>query len=135
MSDAQAFAEAAERLIGTPFRLHGRDPEFGLDCVGLVAVAMRAIGREPITPEGYCLANRRIDHWLALAETGGWRTTLCETNPGDLVLVHPAPTRSHLLICGPKDNFIHAHAGLRRVVSTPSPLAWKIARQWRLADT
>ena len=135
MSDAQSLAEAAERLIGTPFRLHGRDPEFGLDCVGLVAVAMRAIGREPVTPEGYGLANRTIDHWLALAETGGWQTTLREAKPGDLVLVHPAPTRSHLLIRGPRDNFIHAHAGLRRVVSTPSPLVWKVALQWRLADS
>ena len=135
MSDAQAFAEAAERLIGTPFRLHGRDPEFGLDCVGLVAIAMRAIGREPFTPEGYSLANRRIDHWLALAKSAGWHPASRETKPGDLVLVHPAPTRSHLLIRGSRDNFIHAHAGLRRVVSTPSPLAWKVARQWQLADT
>ncbi len=35
------LAAAALNLIGTPFRLHGRDPATGLDCVGLVAEAMR----------------------------------------------------------------------------------------------
>lgn len=36
-----ALAEAALSLVGTRFRLHGRVAETGLDCVGLVAAAMR----------------------------------------------------------------------------------------------
>lgn len=29
------FADAAEALLGAPFRLGGRDPATGIDCVGL----------------------------------------------------------------------------------------------------
>ena len=36
----EALATAAEQLIGIPFRLHGRNPETGLDCVGVVAAAV-----------------------------------------------------------------------------------------------
>ena len=135
MNDAEALARAAERLIGTHFRLHGRDAETGVDCVGLVAAAMRSIGRKPLVPEGYRLANRTIDRWASLAERGGWVKAAGEAKAGDLLMVHPAPTRAHLLIAGTAGNFVHAHAGLRRVVSTPAPLTWSIARHWRLADT
>ena len=36
---AQALA-----LVGAPFRLHGRSEETGLDCVGLVALAVARSG-------------------------------------------------------------------------------------------
>ena len=134
MSDAEALARAAERLVGTSFRLYGRDPRTGVDCVGLVAASMRSIGREPPVPEGYRLANRTVDRWTSMAESGGWVEVAGAPEAGDLLMVHPAPTRSHLLIAGTSDNFVHAHAGLRRVVSTPAPITWAIARQWRLAD-
>ena len=133
MTDGERLAHAAERLVGTRFRLHGRDPDLGLDCIGLVAACLRAIGREPVVPEGYRLANRSIEHWLRLAAQGGWQDVSGRPAPGDLVLVHPATTRAHLLIGGSRNDFVHAHAGLRRVVATPAPLPWAIARQWRLA--
>ena len=41
----EALACAAESYIGARFRLHGRDPVTGFDCLGLVLVAMRDIGR------------------------------------------------------------------------------------------
>jgi cell wall-associated NlpC family hydrolase len=44
------LATAAETLVGSRFRLHGRDPETGLDCVGVVAAAMAAIGQSPPSP-------------------------------------------------------------------------------------
>ena len=69
-----------------------------------------------------------------MAVSGGWTVITGAAEAGDLLMVHPAPTRSHLLIAGTAANFIHAHAGLRRVVSTPAPLPWSIARHWRLAD-
>ena len=37
-----ALAAAAESLVGTRFRLHGRDPDTGLDCVGLLAASLAA---------------------------------------------------------------------------------------------
>ena len=35
-----AIAAAARALVGVPFRLQGRDPALGLDCVGLVGAAL-----------------------------------------------------------------------------------------------
>ena len=40
-----ALAHAAEGFVGASFRLHGRDPIIGLDCVGLVLLAMAEIGQ------------------------------------------------------------------------------------------
>ena len=35
-----ALAQAAQKLIGSPFRLHGRNRETGLDCIGVVGAAL-----------------------------------------------------------------------------------------------
>ena len=41
----RALALAAESYVGASFRLHGRDPITGFDCLGLVLVALAEIGR------------------------------------------------------------------------------------------
>ena len=53
--------------------------------------------------------------------------------PGDLLLVNPGPAQVHLLVFAGTRGFIHAHAGLGRVVRTPAPCPWSIAIIWRLA--
>ena len=55
-----ALAAAAESLVGTRFRLHGRDPDTGLDCVGLLAASLAAIGRAAPLPNGYRLRARSL---------------------------------------------------------------------------
>lgn len=47
------IAEEARALIGTRFRHQGRDPEVGLDCVGLVLAAHAAAGIEIEAPADY----------------------------------------------------------------------------------
>ena len=49
----EALAEAAVAFAGTRFRLHGRDPETGLDCIGLLAAALTRIGRVSETAFGW----------------------------------------------------------------------------------
>ena len=45
------LAAAALYLVGAPFRLHGRDPRTGVDCVGLVLLALEGAGlRVPDIP-------------------------------------------------------------------------------------
>lgn len=126
------LARAAEELAGVPFRLHGRDPATGLDCVGVVAAAFAACGRRPRKPHGYGLRNRAVDGWLALAEDAGLVNAQGGQRPGDVVLVRPGPGQHHLLVVLAGDRFVHAHAGLRRVVIQPGPLSWPIERRWRL---
>ena len=55
--------------------------------------------------------------------------------PGDLILARPGPAQHHLLVASGPDRFIHAHAGLRRVVAMPGPLPWPVLHRWRFAPT
>lgn len=124
------LADAALSLTGTPFRLHGRRPEHGLDCVGLVAEAMRISGHVPSTPQGYSLRSTSISRWLGHAEASGLESTGDE---GEVVLCKVSGWQFHLLIRVP-GGFVHAHAGLGKVVMLPAPLPWPIVAQWRLAE-
>lgn len=126
---ADAFAAAAEGLLGAPFRLGGRDPAAGLDCVGLVACALEAEA-----PEGYALRNSCIARHLAFAERAGFVAATGPVMRGDLVLTSPGPAQHHLLVALGRDRFVHAHAGLRRVALHHGPLPWPERARWRLAQ-
>lgn len=134
MTEGQRLAKAAAELIGTPFRLQGRDPRFGLDCVGLVAVSLARIGRNPQPPSGYRLRNTSIDRWIDGAEASSLYRTTGRISPGDVVLVEPGPAQAHLLIAENENAFIHAHAGLRRVSRLIGTLPWAVERHWRLRN-
>lgn len=134
MSAAGArLAAAAERLVGTPFRLHGRDPARGLDCVGLVAAALGAVGRPVRAPAGYRLRQSRIDGLIDAAALAGLAEVEAPVAPGDVLLVQPGPAQHHLLVAAAEGGFVHAHAGLGRVVLAPALPAWPVERHWRLA--
>lgn len=126
------LAIAAADLVGTPFRLHGRDPKLGLDCIGLVAASLTAIGTRCNPPRGYRLRNTCIFHWLDCAIQSGLVETEEPIASGDVILVQPGPGQHHLLICETIRSFLHAHAGLGKVVRTHGPLAWPAGKIWRL---
>lgn len=124
-------ASAALALVGTQFRLHGRDPAHGLDCIGLARCALEEAGLRATAPTGYRLRNTGIDS--ALETLAGCDLSAAELPiaPGDLLLVSTGPAQQHLVIAGPDHTFIHAHAGLCRVVTSPGPLPWPILHHWR----
>ena len=126
ISDRRRIRSGGTVLLGVPFRLHGRDPETGLDCVGWSPT--RCAGR---AARGSLATNCAIATSLAgpLWQTRGPspRPALA---PGDLVY-RPTGRPSTTLSVG-HNGFIQAHAGLDRVVIRP-PLPWPIERQWRLA--
>ena len=132
----EAFAQAAESLVGTPFRLFGRDTAYGLDCVGLVAAALARSGRSVSVPAGYGLRNADIADFLPFATLAGLKP--CDSDPirGDVLLLRPGPAQHHLAIATAPDMIVHAHAGLRRIVSQPLPTdpepAMPILRAWWL---
>lgn len=131
--EGAALARAAAELVGTPFQLHGTSAEHGVDCVGVVACALARIGHQPRLPQGYGLRNSRIEHHLAFAAMNGLSQTCGPLQSGDVVLVVPGPGQHHLLIVEDVSHFIHAHAGLRKVVRMPGPLTWPIEQHWRLS--
>lgn len=128
------FALAAEDLVGTQFRLHGRDLITGLDCVGVVLFALAQVGRPAINPVGYGLRN--LDHgpYLRLFAKAGFTKCNSSISIGDVAQVSPGPGQLHLLVAATNGDFIHAHALLGRVVRTPPPLSWPIQALWRLTQ-
>lgn len=128
-----ALAAAAASLLGVQFRLHGRDPATGLDCVGLVAEAMRRSGSEPVVPQGYRLRTLTVDSLLPFAKANRFDAA-DSTDHADVLLVMVSPVQPHLLICAP-GGFIHAHAGIGRVTFLPGNPAWPVAAAWCLPVT
>jgi cell wall-associated NlpC family hydrolase len=123
-----AVVAAARVATGVRFRVHGRDRE-GLDCVGLVAVALRGGGWDGAVPSGYALATgdaRVIARVLAAA---GLRAVQ-DARAGDVVAFASGPGQLHLGI-NTGDGLIHADAGLRRVVERPGAAPWPVVGRWR----
>lgn len=127
-----ALATAAEALAGCRFRLHGRDPATGLDCVGVLAAALHAIGRTAPLPRAYALRMRGIANLDAIVAACGLAAATDPIRAGDVLLLRTGACQFHLAIALAGDRFVHAHAGLRRVVVQPGPLAWPVVGRWRL---
>jgi murein DD-endopeptidase / murein LD-carboxypeptidase len=118
---------AARAHVGTRFRLHGRNPATGLDCVGLAAVALHDAGIKigPV-PTGYGLKDHSAEAIIAMLQQAGlmaapWDSSSNRANIGHIALYHVGARQHHLAIIGPQ-SAVHAHAGLRRVVESPLPL-------------
>lgn len=128
----RAFA-AARGLVGVRFRAQGHDPATGLDCTGLVWAAYAAAGRQLVRPVDYPLrgwARERVEAGLMAA---GLRPAPGDPEVGDVMLIALAAGQFHLGVSGPT-SFVHAHAGLRRVVETPLDASLYGAVRWRLAE-
>jgi cell wall-associated NlpC family hydrolase len=126
MMTGRDVVERARSFVGRPFRPQGRDPERGLDCIGLVLAVYR------IEPQQV-----RRDYRLRGSHRSELETQLPRffrpTNApeaGDVFLCEIARTQMHLAIhCG--DTFVHADARLRRVVETPGRPCWSIKAVFR----
>lgn len=121
---------AARAAVGARFRLHGRDPTTGLDCVGLAAWALRAGGFAGTVPSGYALRGGDPARAIAAIESAGL-IRMTEAAPGDLLLCASGPGQLHLAIDS-GGGIIHADAVLRRVVERPGALPWPLIARWRL---
>ncbi|MFZ5701558.1 MULTISPECIES: hypothetical protein [Pseudomonadota] len=133
MDDGHRLAAAALDLVGCPFRLHGRDPATGLDCVGLVAASLERIGRGVDAPCDYRLSGGcldRFDGWAAMCGLDRVAQN-APGAPGDVLLCEPGVGQFHVLVDGDA-LLVHAHIGLGRVVAAPSPSPWPVRRRWRL---
>ncbi|WP_420146066.1 peptidoglycan endopeptidase [Sphingobium sp.] len=117
-----AVVARARAMVGVPFRLHGRD-RAGLDCVGLAAWAT---GRAVPCAYGLRSGDAGLaERWLraaGLVKVKGGAA-------GDVALVRAGPLQLHLMIATGA-GFIHAHAGLRRVVEMPGGSPWPVIGWW-----
>lgn len=112
------------------FLSQGRDRSTGLDCVGLVWAAHAAAGRALVAPVGYPLRGWRRERIEAALAVAGF-SAVGDRRDGDVALIALPAGQFHLGVIGPA-SFVHAHAGLRRVVETPFEGAAIAATRWRL---
>lgn len=128
MTPERRAAAAALGCVGARFRLHGREPAHGLDCVGVAAVAARAVGCAMPVPSGYRL--RSGDAAGVAATIDGWLARGAEDAEGALLLARPGLGQLHLAI-GVAGGTVHADAGLGRVVMRPGAPPWPVLAAWR----
>jgi lipoprotein Spr len=114
--------------LGARFRLHGRTIECGLDCLGVVAIAY---GLRDV-PAGYALRGGRPGDLIARIEARGFTADV--PAPARLLLLAAGPFQHHLAVTTAR-GFIHADAGLRRVVETPGAPRWPLLGCWRAPTT
>ena|SRR4249919_1584542 len=121
------YAARAQALVGTRFRAQGRG-ENGLDCVGVVLATFDI-------PEGavrrdYCLRGDHLSEIRAELDCHFRRIPRTELRPGDVMLLDAGEQRAHLAVRTGR-GFIHAHAGIRRVVETPGDPQWPVLGVYR----
>ncbi len=116
--------ERARDAIGAKFRLGGREPAHGLDCVGLVAWALEVAD----APNGYALRGGVPERVTALLDAR--LTRVDAAVPGDVLLFAAGPGQLHLGVASAR-GLIHADAGLRRVVERPGAVPWPVLGVWR----
>ena len=118
---ADEVVARARALVGTRFRLHGRDAH-GVDCIGLAAHAWSLDA-----PTGYALRGDARERLEREVEALGFRRT-ANLQTGLLVL-DAGPAQLHLGVWTGA-TLIHADAGLRRVVETPGRPRWPVLSMW-----
>jgi cell wall-associated NlpC family hydrolase len=126
------IAAAASSLIGVRFQLGGRDPQAGLDCVGVILTALAATGRTAPPLPVYTMRRTQLTPFDRLAAGQALRDTARRSEAGDVLVFRTGPAQWHAAIALHDGRIVHAHAALRRVVCSPVPPDWTIARHWRL---
>lgn len=128
-NDADAVVARARALIGVRFRPQGRSAERGLDCLGVVMNATE-IARDRV-PEDYRLRDGDVRRMNAgFARLGFSPLPADKAEPGDIVVANSGPGQLHAVLLTP-GGYIHAHAGLGRVVETPGAPPWPVHAAWR----
>ena len=130
MTRGERVARAARDAVGTRFRLHGRGGDDGLDCVGLAALALRAGGFGGDVPTGYPARTGDAGYVAALVKAAGLSRARV-ARVGDVIAMASGPGQLHLGITT-ELGFVHADAGLRRVVERPGEPPWPVVGRWRL---
>lgn len=119
---AQMIA-AARACVGTPFHHQGRLAGVGLDCIGLVVIALRAAGVKiddrldyGVRPDGASLIKAIEDH-------GGHAVHGIEA--GDVLVIRYDQQPQHVAIATSSDKMVHSFAPAGKVVETTIGPYWR----------
>lgn len=129
MNKTDLVIAAARQCIGTPFHHQGRLAGVGLDCIGLVVHALRAVGMTVQDqtnygkqPDGSALAEALLAH-------GAITVPSEERKGGDILLFRFHDEPQHVALATEKNDFIHAYAPAGKVVAVSLNEVWR-RRLW-----
>ena len=124
---AGSYDERARALVGTRFRPQGRGQD-GLDCIGLILATFDI--RDGEVRGDYRL---RGDHRAEMEQALGRlfrRVSEKDARAGDVILLEITADQLHLGV-RTSAGFVHAHAGIGRVVETPGEPEWRLLGTYR----
>lgn len=126
--------EAARTFIDVPFKHQGRNPEFGIDCIGLVKLSLALLG--VVTPDRRNYP-RDPDGTLNDAMRSVFGPEAFGLRADDAVSIRYKGQARHVAIVGENRNgltLIHTDARIGRVVEQPLDDRWRkrIVASWRL---
>lgn len=121
------YEARARALVGTRFRPQGRGVH-GLDCIGVIVAAF-GIPIESV-PRDYRLRGDRCDDLKEGLGRFFRKVSPTQLRPGDVMLLAAGQEQLHLAV-RTGDGFVHAHAGIGRVVETPGSPKWPILAVYR----
>jgi NlpC/P60 family putative phage cell wall peptidase len=114
---------AARGFLGTPFHHQGRQKGMGLDCIGLVVVALRANGILVRDRMDYGRRPDGVSLIAALQEHGAARVATRQA--GDVLLFRFDRQPQHVALATGEGRMIHAYAPVGRVVETEIGASWQ----------
>ena len=122
--------EAARRYLGVPFQHQGRDPQRGIDCIGLVVLCERDCGG---SPEDFTAYDRHPSaRMLETALRAYYGPPVSGMCPGDLVAIRYAATKRgpvrHVAVVGEHAHglsLIHTDSNIGRVVEHRLDDGWR----------
>ena len=122
MTEVTRLVEAARKCLGTPFHHQGRQPGIGLDCIGLIVVALRAAGFKVNDKHDYSARPDGRSLVQALEEHGAVRVTGIKA--GRILLFRYDHQPQHVALATGEDTMIHSFAPAGRVVETGIGAYW-----------
>lgn len=129
---AAAVVARARALIGVRFRPQGRCAASGVDCIGLAAIA-GGIPMECVRGDYGLREGDPATLAGAFAACGLRRIRPAVAGPGDLLVARAGFSQLHVVVLT-DEGFVHADAGLRRVVEVPGSVGWPVVSAWRMAQ-
>ena len=125
---AAGWEERARALAGTRFRAQGRDAATGLDCAGLIIATFGLRAND--YRHDYRLRGEHRAELVAAMARDFWRVPRTQSRAGDVLMLGVARDLLHLAV-KTSAGFVHADAGLGKVVETPGSPKWKVLAAYR----
>lgn len=117
------FLGAAKAALGTAFHHQGRSAGVGLDCIGLVVVALKATGIEVRDRSDYARRPDGKSLVAALEEHGAVRQE--DMQAGDVLVFQYDHQPQHVAIVSREGMMIHSFAPAGKVVETSIGGYWR----------